>query len=1245
MTHSTLFRSWLATIALLAGASALACQPGDITSKPLIAPGAAPGATMFTPLDAAQTGIDFENRIDWENPRKHLYMHSYAGGGICVGDYDNDGRPDLYLTSQVQRDRLFRQVGDLVFEDVTDKAGVNLGAAWGNGATFLDIDNDGDLDLYVCNYDAPNLLYVNRGDGTFVESAKGAGLDFHGASIMAATADYDHDGFVDIYLLTNRLYPGTVLDQPRMERRGGRTTLSPEQSELFAEQTRVIGGRDERYVVKAGQRDRLYHNNGNGTFTEVGAAAGIAGNHPGLSATWWDFDGDGWPDLYVGNDFWDPDHWYRNNGDGTFTDFIGQTVPHTPWFSMGSDFGDIDNDGRMDFLAADMSARTHFMSKIMMGDMNDSRWFLESAEPRQYMRNMLYLNTGTARFMEIGFLAGLASTDWTWSVLFNDLDNDGRVDFFATNGTTNHSFDPDLTRRLAALEADLNRRGVRDLQQRWDEQWRMYRQSPPRRERNIAFRNDGDYHFTDVGAAWGVNQETLSYGAAMADLDRDGDLDLIVCNVDDPVGVYRNDSTSGHRILVSLRGTRDNRFGIGARIHVSTSALRQMRQVYPAHGFESATEPVTAFGLGDEAVIEQLTVLWPNGARQEFFNLSADRWYTITQPRDKPDTTPLAIYVAPPMFEPVDPANGLTTPVAPERPFDEYDEQPLLPARLSQSGPGLAWGDADGDGDNDLYVGGPAGQAGQLLLDRGQGRFDSAPPGPWNEDAESEDMAALWIDVDSDGDLDLIVASGSVEWEEGHSALRDRLYLNDGNGGFTHAPPDALSEAATCTSCIIAADYDRDGDLDLFIGGRAVPGRYPLAPPSRLLRNDDGRFVDVTSTEAPGLADSGMVTGAVWSDANNDGLVDLLLSREYGSIAFWQNTGAGLVDHTSESGLADLTGWWNGIAAGDVDNDGDIDYVVLNAGLNTKYKAPTVEKPSLIYYGDFEGKGAMHVVEAKHGDQALLPVRGLSCSSEAMPVVKERTPTYHDFAGATLDQIYTPQSLQEAQVLSAGQLASGVLINELSSPDGEPRFVFRPFDRIAQASPGYGVVVSDLNGDGAADVYFVQNFSHREPETGRWEGGLSQLLLGDGRGGFTPIMPDQSGLLVPGDGRGLTICDVNHDGRPDLALTLNEGSLSAFINNSTESFLTVTLQGRPGNPSAAGARVRIVGPDAVARQCGEVCAGSGYFSQSVPHLYFGLGREAGEVVVELEVRWPDGSTSTHSTGPGQRHITIAQPSR
>ena len=682
---------------------------GRIESVPLATRSGGEGP-LFESLPAAATGVSFENRFDWANERKHLYQHGYAGGGVCVGDYDGDGRPDLYLVSQIERDRLYRQVGDFTFVDVTDEAGLDAGDAWGTGATFVDIDNDGDLDLYVCNYDAPNLLYLNRGDGTFEESAARFGLDFRGASVMAGFADYDLDGDLDLYLLTNRLYPGQARDIPATTRAGGQVAIAPGHEESFAIQERNIDGEIQKYIVKAGQRDRLYRNNGDGTFTDVSEASGIRGNHPGLSATWWDYDGDGRPDLYVANDFWDPDRLYHNNGDGTFADVLEKTIPHTPWFSMGSDLADVNNDGLIDFLAADMSATTHSMSKIMMGDMNESRWFLESAEPRQYMRNALYLNTGTGRFMEVAYLANLASTDWTWSVKFGDLDNDGWVDLFVTNGTANHSFDPDLTSDLRRLGRQQDGQGVRDPVARWEQQWRLYRTIPPRREANLAFRNLGNLRFENASEPWGLDHLGISFGAAYADFDRDGDLDLVVSNIDDPAAIYRNRGTTGHRALLRLKGVSSNRFGIGATVTVETRSGRQVRYLAPTRGYMSANEPLVHFGLGNDETIAALAVAWPSGHEQRFENLPADHLYTITEPAG-PAPRRVAPPRPPPRFREVAAARGLETGARRERPYDDYRVQPLLPGKLSQLGPGLAWGDADGDGHDDLFLGGPTAAA------------------------------------------------------------------------------------------------------------------------------------------------------------------------------------------------------------------------------------------------------------------------------------------------------------------------------------------------------------------------------------------------------------------------------------------------------------------------------------------------------------------------------------------------------
>ncbi|MDP6762026.1 MAG: FG-GAP-like repeat-containing protein [Planctomycetota bacterium] len=1209
----------------------------ELVWRPLVAP--APregGGPRFELLDPAACGVEFANRFDWDHPRRHLYPHGTAGGGVAAGDVDGDGLPELFFTSQVGRDRLYKNLGGLRFADASDEAGLSPQVRWGAGAVFADVEGDGDLDLFVCNHDAPNQLYRNLGDGTFEECGAALGLDFLGASVMGGFADYDLDGDLDLFVVTNRLYPGPAADAPRTLTVEGEVRLAAGQEESFAIQQRRIDGEVQRHIVKAGQRDRLYRNDG-GRFTEVGAAAGIAGFEPGLSATWWDFDADGFADLYVANDFWDADRLYHNQGDGTFRDVLGERVPHTPWFSMGADFADLDGDGRQDLLVADMAPTTHFMSKLMMGDMGDSRWFLESAEPPQYMRNALFLGSPTGRFVEAAFLAGLASSDWTWSVKLADLDDDGRTDAFFTNGTANHSFDPDLTRELGDLELRQDHRLLFDPVERRAEQWALYRTRGVRAERNLAFRNGADLEFEDVSAAWGLDLEGLSFGAVCADLDRDGDLDLVLNNTGGPASVHANRGTDGRRLLVEVRSPDRNRFGIGSRVSVTTAAGTQSAQLFTTRGYQSADEPVVHFGLGEAERVAELTVETGLGQRFVFSDLAVDRRYTVRLPVAASEGPARPAVTGAPRagrFRERAAALGLGSASSVERPFDDYARQPLLPARLSRLGPGLAWGDADGDGRDDLFVGGAAGRGGGLFLARDQG-FERAE-GPWDADGECEDLACVWFDLDADGDLDLFVASGGVECEPGDALLRDRVYRNGGDGLFERASGDVVPDARESSHTAVCGDVDGDGDLDLFVGARSVPGRYPLAPRSRLLRNDGGRLVDATDELAPGLAGVGMVTAALFSDVDGDGRTDLLVAVDWGPVTLWRSTSGGLVDETARAGLGARRGWWRSVSGADLDADGRLDLVVGNAGLNTRYHA-SPEEPVLLYRGDFGEEDGEHLVEAKTTGKGRLPVRGLSCSSGAMPFLGERFPTYRAFAGSSLEEIYTASGLDGALELSADELRSGVWLNR--STPGEPAFEWRPLPRRAQVSPVYGVVACELDGDGTTDLFCAQNFFHREPETGRWDGGQGALLLGDGSGGLAAAT-DPLGLVVAGDGTAATVADWNGDGRPDVCVGQNGGPLLAFEHGADEGvFLAVRLAGPPGNPTCVGARVVLERADG-SRQSAEVGAGGGCLSQSSPTLFFGA---PGEGPARLSVRWPDGGETAHDVATAGSTMWLTMP--
>ena len=1213
------------TIILAACLFSLPGHAADIESVALQAIADQPSQqTLFERLTADQTGIDFVHKWDPPEAHSHILDNAFSGGGVCIGDYDSDGLPDVFLTSPQGGNRLYRNLGGFRFEDKTAAAGIDESGGvvtWGAGTTFADINNDGALDLFLCRYDTPNRLYMNQGDGTFKDEAEAMGLAFKGASIMMAFADVENDGDLDGYLVTYRKVPkgNTAIKKPRQV--NGKWTM-PEEFRQIAD---VLPTEDGSYrMIKAAQYDYLYRQEQNGRFTDITSEAGMSGNYFGHSATWWDYNGDRLPDLYVANDFHGPDQLYRNDGGGKFTDVTLQALPHTPWYSMGADVADINNDGLLDLMGSDMMGTTHYREKLGMGDMENAAWFLDYPEPRQYMRNAVYVNTGTERFLEVANLTGLARSDWTWALKFEDFDNDGHVDLFVANGMTRDWMNSDLRNR---------NRGLNIEDPRWVNTAKL-------KESNLAFKNLGDFHFESVGKEWGLDYLGITFGAATADLDRDGDLDLVINNFEEPPGVFRNRSAEGHRLLVRLEGRASNREGLGATVRVHTADGIQVRYMTAARGFMSAGESILHFGLGRHGKVNRLDVLWPSGHEQRIDNLDAGRLYTITEPEGTPQK--LRAPSPPPTF--LRKVETLTHVKHEDPAFDDFKWQLLLPNKLSQLGPGLAWGDVDGDGDDDFYLGGAKGQPGALYVNDGQGGFVLSTQPVFRGDRECEDLAPLFFDADSDGDLDLYVVSGSVEYPGGDHRLTDRLYHNRFNGTFTKARRGQVPSVGESGGVVAAADYDRDGDLDLFVGGRTIPGRYPLAPRSQLLRNDGGRFTDVADEVAPGISRTGLVTGALWSDADGDGWIDLLVTHEWGPVKLFRNAVGTFEDRTSAAGLDGRKGWCNSIAGRDVDNDGDIDYVVTNFGLNTKYHA-SADSPIELYYGDFAGTGKMTLIEAtKSSEQGcLLPVRGYSCSLDANTFVSEKFKTFHDFAVASLADIYRDDALAKAYRFDANSLESGVLLN-----DGSGTFEFLALPRIAQVSPGFGVAFADVDGDGRTDLMMAQNFFGPQLETGRCDGGVGLLLMGNGDGTFQPVWPNRSGLVVEGDATALTTADVNGDGRLDFVIAVNDGNLMTFENAgiSPNKTIAVRLQGRPGNPTGIGARVTLLVDEGGARghttQTAEMHAGSGYLSQSSPVLEFGLGKS--DRPSRIEVRWPDGFTSSHQPETIKGTVILTRPS-
>lgn len=1177
-----------------AGIEPLPLPAAEVTYQSLRSSDAA--RKRFSRVSPDESGVDHAMPIDVGHPQSYLYSWA-PGGGVAVGDLDNDGLPDLVLVNGPRANRMYRQVGDLQFEDVTERSGIGDDDLWGTGVSLVDINNDGRLDIYLCNYDAPNQLFINGGDFRFRERSFEYRLNLSDASMLGNFADYDRDGDLDLFLLTYRFErPEGMPPRSPVIRVNGESRIE----EQYAKYYMVTD--DEWGFDPAPRADGLLRNNGDGTFTDVSSQAGIGGLGHGLSATWWDFNEDGWPDIYVGNDFTDADQLFRNNRDGTFTNVIGETVPHTAWYSMGADVGDLNQDGHLDLLVADMAGTTHYKQKTSMGDMSQYGLFLRTAMPRQYMRNTLLLNTGTPRMMEAAQLAGLANSDWTWTVKLADLDNDGRDDVFFTNGSARDFANSDIPFHRRHLVGKTN--------------WDLYVGTAERREQNLAFHNRGGMQFTDVSRDWGLDHVGMSMAAAHADLDRDGDLDLVVSNLNEPVAIYRNQVARGNGLLIRLHGSKSNRYGVGARIQVSAHGQQQSKELFPTSGFLSSNEPLVHFGLGSAKSVDKLEIRWPSGIRQVLRDVEANQWVTVVEPESTQAVD------APP-------ENSTFFSRAPdiehvrhrERPFDDFELQPLLPGKLSQLGPGLSTADVDGDGDADFYLGGGAGQAGTLVEQYAPGHYRPVTVDAFEADLEHEDMGSIWLDVDHDGDLDLLVVSGSYEFPLGSASLADRLYWNDGDLRFRRASDDVLPPRFESGSVAAAADFDRDGDLDVFIGGRLQPGAYPLSGTSRLLRNDNGRFTDVAQRYFKDAGQLGLVTSALWSDVNDDGWADLLVTTEWGPVRCFINNRETFDESTSQLGLSKWKGWWNGITSCDVDADGDLDYVVTNLGLNTKYHA-SEEAPAMLYYGDFEQKGRMHLVEAEFEKDTLFPVRGKSCSTRAMPHLAHQFPSFHDFASASLDQIYTTERLSEAIQLSATEFRSGVLLR------GDSGFEFRPLCWQVQSSPSFGCATFDVDGDRIQDLVLVQNFFEMQPETGRLNGGLGALLRGRGDGQFEFVPPDVSGIVIPEDATSLLVVDVDADGERDLVVGVNDGPPRMF--RSTQSKLgkryALKLESETPNGRCVGARVRAVYDDGFETLL-ESHLGGGYLAQGPAD--FEITVPDGRRLLELKIQWPDGHASSH----------------
>ncbi len=1009
------------------------------------------------------------------------------GTGVAIGDFDHDGKPDVYVVSKDSRSRLFRNLGNWKFEDVSDAAGLNDDpAVWKQGAAFVDVDNDGWLDLYVCRFNAPNLFYRNLGNGRFHEEAAERGLALVDACGMAAFCDYDRDGDLDVLVQTNLLdyakHPG-------------------------------------------GQPDHLLRNDGTGHFTEVTREAGLSGEAQGHSATWWDFDGDGWPDLYLANDFEAPDRLWRNRRDGTFELVTASALPQTPFSAMGADAADVNNDGHVDLLVADMASTNHEKDQRSMAlSRARSREESEPTAAPSVLANCLYLGTGTEHCLEVAHLAGLSATDWTWSVRFEDLDNDGLQDLFVTNGMVRELHNGDLLSRIMTAESSAER-------------IRIMRASPVLAEANLAYRNLGDLQFQQVGAAWGLDQNGVSFGAAFGDLDGDGDLDLVFTNYQGRPTLLENTSAEGHTLLLDLRGTRSNSHGLGARVSLVSKGKLQTRTLVSARGYLSTSEPAVHFGLGTATVAEEVVIDWPSGLRERYAGLRADRRYTLREGEGIPVAPPPPPAV---LFTEKTSAVGLQA-VAREDRVDETVQQPLLTRRHHRRGPFLVSGDLNGDGRDDLVMGATTRDPARVWLRLDDGRLGTPvvlPPGP----VPLNDGPLALLDVNGDGHPDLLETRAGANFPVGAPACLARLWINQGDGRFQPALADAWPRQSLNVGAVAVADFDRDGHPDVFLGGRVSVGRYPQPPKSAFWRGTGKGLSDATA--ASGLGDVGMVTAALAVDLNRDGWPDLVVANDWGTVRCWFNERGTFVEKTNELGFAAAgTGWWSALATADVNGDGVPDIIAGNLGLNTSYVAP-----ALLFAGDFKGQPSAppSLIEARSDSGRLVPLRARKQLASALPSLQKQFPKLDDFARASLADLVPADKLAAAMRLEASCFESGVFV---SQPDGRFRFV--PLPRIAQGAPITALLIDDVDGDGHPDLLATQNSPAPLPVVGRFDGGLGLCLLGNGDGTFRALPVRDSGWSLPGFGAALVKLSVKQgDLEPLHVVSFNAAPARVFVRKS-----------------------------------------------------------------------------------------------
>ena len=1071
-------------------------------------------ATLFTLTNNNETGISFLNNIaedDSFNVMRYEYL--YNGAGVGIGDFNNDGFNDIFFSGNTSANKLFLNKGNFKFSDITNTAKVGGNNTWSTGVSIADVNGDGWMDIYVCHsgkHDDPeklsNELFINQGINNgvpvFKELSKEYGLDAPGTqSTQAAFFDYDKDGDLDMFLLNHSNH-----------------TVNP-----FLNTRKIRSTPDFKFGNRLFRNDR--NASGKMFFNDVTLKAGIVNNalNFGLSVTVGDINKDGWADIYTTSDYTEKDCFYVNNKDGSFTESLSKSFAHIAKYAMGADVADYNNDTRPDVFTLDMLPEDNHRQKLLKGPDEYDQYHLlaDSGYYHQQMRNMLQLNQGTdekgnLRFSEIGQLAGVSNTDWSWSGLLADFDNDGWKDLFVSNGYLRDFTDMDFLKYdVANAKTNAIKQGNFNYQT-----YDLVKLMPSNKLSNYVFKNNGDLTFADKTKEWGISKPAISNAAAYADFDNDGDLDLVVCNNNEPAMVYRNnasDQLSGHYIKLRFTGTGANTRAYGAKATLFTNTTKQYLELYPVRSYQSTLAQELIFGFPANDSIQQLIIEWPDNKETILRNVKEDQTIELKQVEATAKQEPGLLPVTK-MFSDVTERSGIIFKHT-ENDFIDYKDEVLMPYQLSKQGPALAKADVNGDGLEDIFIGGAINQSSVLYIQTAGDKFIPSSSQPWVADAASEDVNALFFDADKDGDADLYVVSGGNEYGDQSPEYADRLYINDGKGNFSKST-GALPLMLSSKQAIAAGDFDKDGDMDLFIGGRGLPGSFPLPSRSYILRNDhkdgESHFIDVTMEVCEILEKPGMITTAEWVDINKDQYPELIIAGDWMPVMLFSNDRGKLVDMSAKSGMKNLNGMWSALKTGDVDGDGDIDILLGNCGYNDQFSKTSAKQPMQLYVNDFDGNGTIDPILCYYIQGKSYPMASRDELLDQVTPLKKKYVKYKDYADATIGDIFSKDKIKNAQLLYCDELASGTLYN-----NGNNQFSFKAFPLAAQVSKMFGIITADFDKDGAIDILCTGNYFPYRVQLGRSDASLGTLLKGTPGGALSSIDPVTSGIYINGDTRAM----------------------------------------------------------------------------------------------------------------------------